>query len=82
MTATNRSAGSNDTSRDLDPVLACASMDTHMLLKQLFDREQRAAAMESRLAFALDAGSAGVWDWDLLTNGVWFSDVWQTMLVH
>lgn len=42
-------------------------------LQQSLDREQR-------LLSALDAGSAGIWDWDIKTGECWFSDVWLLML--
>ncbi|MBO1023065.1 EAL domain-containing protein [Methylobacterium sp. SD274] len=35
---------------------------------------------EERLALALDSGSDGLWDWDVATGKVWFSDRSQTML--
>ncbi|MCJ2130781.1 EAL domain-containing protein [Methylobacterium sp. E-045] len=35
---------------------------------------------EERLALALDSGSDGLWDWDVATGKVWFSDRWQTMV--
>lgn len=35
---------------------------------------------EERLARALDAGSDGLWDWDIGTGQTWFSDRWLTML--
>ncbi|WHQ70090.1 sensor domain-containing phosphodiesterase [Methylorubrum extorquens] len=35
---------------------------------------------EARLALALDSGSDGLWDWDITTGHVWYSDRWQTML--
>ena len=35
---------------------------------------------EERLARALDAGSDGLWDWNIGTGQTWFSDRWLTML--
>lgn len=35
---------------------------------------------EERLARALDAGSDGLWDWNISTGETWFSDRWLTML--
>jgi diguanylate cyclase (GGDEF)-like protein/PAS domain S-box-containing protein len=51
-------------------------------------RANRALAMngaalrvsEERLARALDAGSDGLWDWNINTGQTWFSDRWLTML--
>ncbi|MCP5158277.1 MAG: PAS domain S-box protein [Gammaproteobacteria bacterium] len=52
--------------------------------------EQRVAALtadnralrenEERLRLVIDATSDGVWDWNLRTNEVFFSDHWYTML--
>ncbi|WP_335339349.1 bifunctional diguanylate cyclase/phosphodiesterase [Bosea sp. PAMC 26642] len=35
---------------------------------------------EERLARALDAGSDGLWDWNISTGQTWLSDRWLTML--
>lgn len=51
-----------------------------MQLERLKHDEEMLFAREQRLLFALDAGSAGVWDWNLSTGETWFSDVWMTML--
>ncbi|GJD97016.1 bifunctional diguanylate cyclase/phosphodiesterase [Methylobacterium iners] len=37
-------------------------------------------ASEERLARALDAGSDGLWDWNIATGETWFSDRWFTLL--
>ncbi|MGY2050117.1 diguanylate cyclase domain-containing protein [Methylobacterium sp. JK268] len=37
-------------------------------------------ASEERLAFALDGGTDGHWDWNIATGEVWYSDRWLTML--
>ena len=42
--------------------------------------QDRLAASEERLAHALDSGSDGLWDWDLVTNAAWFSERWHRML--
>lgn len=41
--------------------------------------EQANAALklsEERLELAVNAGAVGLWDWDIATNRVWYSDVW------
>ena len=35
---------------------------------------------DERLALALEGGSDGWWDWDLVTGSTWFSDRWEAML--
>ena len=35
---------------------------------------------EERLSLAVKAASIGLWDWDVSTNRVWFSDTFYTML--
>ncbi|CAX22483.1 putative diguanylate cyclase (GGDEF)/phosphodiesterase (EAL), with GAF and two PAS/PAC sensor domains [Methylorubrum extorquens DM4] len=37
-------------------------------------------ASEERLALALDSGNDGLFDWNVTTGKVWYSDRWQTML--
>ncbi|ACA16664.1 diguanylate cyclase with PAS/PAC sensor [Methylobacterium sp. 4-46] len=37
-------------------------------------------ASEERLAFALDSGTDGHWDWNLASGEIWFSDRWLAML--
>ena len=54
--------------------------DSDLLLEQSQHRERLAVAREQRLVYALEAGSAGVWDWNIATGEVWLSDLWQTML--
>ncbi|WP_407523559.1 EAL domain-containing protein [Methylobacterium oryzisoli] len=42
--------------------------------------EEILRSSEERLAHALDAGSDGLWDCNLITGRTWYSDRWQTML--
>ena len=42
--------------------------------------EQTLRVSEERLALALDSGSDGLWDWEVDTGVVWYSDRWQSML--
>lgn len=47
------------------------------------DRQKRAEAAlayaESRWSFALEAAGQGVWDHDIRTDGMFYSDTWRTM---
>jgi diguanylate cyclase (GGDEF)-like protein/PAS domain S-box-containing protein len=46
----------------------------------LIASEAQLRMSEERLAFALDSGSDGLWDWNIETGALWLSDHWQTML--
>ena len=41
---------------------------------------QRIEQSERRLDLALQSGALGLWDWNLQTNEIFFSDRWKTML--
>ena len=45
----------------------------------LVQSEARLRTSEERLALALDSGSDGLWDWNVTTGKVWYSDRWYTM---
>lgn len=52
-------------------------------LRNVTDRkaaEERLRLSEERLALALNSGSDGLWDWDLTTGAIQFSDHWFGML--
>lgn len=42
--------------------------------------EQKLKISEDRWTFALECNQDGVWDWDLITNKVFFSQNWKRML--
>lgn len=52
----------------------------HRANRALRTSETALRISEERLALALDSGSDGLWDWDVATGTVWFSDRWHTML--
>ena len=42
--------------------------------------EETLRLSEERLAYALESGRDGLWDWTVETGASWYSDRWQTML--
>jgi PAS domain S-box-containing protein len=54
-----------------------------MLEMEIQERKQAEEALresEARWKFALEGARDGVWDWDTVTNKVYFSDQWKSML--
>lgn len=52
-------------------------------LVDITDRRRAEEALkesEARWKFALEGSKDGVWDWDVVTNTVYFSERWKTML--
>ncbi|BBP42318.1 PAS domain-containing hybrid sensor histidine kinase/response regulator [Thiosulfativibrio zosterae] len=45
-----------------------------------FKHQQTAKEYQLRYELAFEAINDGLWDWDLITNEVYFSDHWKTML--
>jgi diguanylate cyclase (GGDEF)-like protein/PAS domain S-box-containing protein len=50
------------------------------LARRLVESERKTRESEQRWHFALEGSQNGVWDWDLETNGVFFSRRWKEML--
>ncbi|CAM3703702.1 PAS domain-containing protein [Flavobacterium chungbukense] len=44
-------------------------------ITELKDKEEKLRISEERFQFALDASTAGVWDWDMVTNSVFYSSL-------
>ncbi|MBE8728014.1 sensor histidine kinase [Flavobacterium hungaricum] len=44
-------------------------------ITELKDKEEKLRISEERFQFALDASTTGVWDWDLVTNRVFYSSL-------
>jgi PAS domain S-box-containing protein len=43
-------------------------------------REALLKGERERYAFALDGANDGLWDWNMVTGEVWYSERWQTMI--
>ncbi len=54
----------------LPPLFVAAALDDARAANRLL------AARERTLAFALDSTDVGLWDWNIATGEVWFSDRW------
>ncbi|SFD85493.1 sensor histidine kinase [Flavobacterium phragmitis] len=44
-------------------------------ITDLKDKEEKLRISEERFQFALDASTAGIWDWDMVTNRVFYSSL-------
>ncbi|QOG03958.1 PAS domain-containing sensor histidine kinase [Flavobacterium sp. MDT1-60] len=44
-------------------------------ITELKDKEEKLRLSEERFQFALDASTVGVWDWDMVTNSVFYSSL-------
>ena len=73
-------------SEDVQRLLMAMADDLHFALDHLAraDREARAraalAVAEARWRFALDSGAHGIWEWEPVSNRVFYSSGWKTML--
>jgi len=56
-----------------------AALDVSFALDHL-ETERRRREAEERLRTATTAGNVGLWDWDLRTNGVYFSPEWKAQI--
>ncbi|PIF59121.1 PAS domain-containing protein [Flavobacterium sp. 2] len=44
-------------------------------ITELKDKEEKLRISEERFQFALDASTVGIWDWDMVTNNVFYSSL-------
>ena len=72
--------GANDyITKPVDLAVALARIRNQLTVKKL---EQARQESEERYARAAAGSRDGIWDWDLKTDTVYFSDRWKTMLGH
>lgn len=54
----------------------CVSFFGHVSdITDLKDKEEKLRISEERFQFALEASTAGIWDWDMVTNNVFYSSL-------
>ncbi|OXG04437.1 PAS domain S-box-containing protein [Flavobacterium araucananum] len=54
----------------------CVSFYGHVSdITELKDKEEKLRISEERFQFALEASTAGIWDWDMVTNTVFYSSL-------
>jgi diguanylate cyclase (GGDEF)-like protein/PAS domain S-box-containing protein len=63
-------------------ILAVVTAGILLLRARLVPLVRRLAHSEQRWQFALEGARDGVWDWNLVTNEVFFSRQWKAMLGH
>ncbi|WP_428229682.1 sensor histidine kinase [Flavobacterium sp.] len=61
---------------ELSPSNGCVSFYGHVTdITELKEKEEKLRISEERFQFALEASTAGIWDWDLVTNTVFYSSL-------
>ena len=55
-------------------------LGTALDIDEIVEAREALRLSEERLTLALDAGSDGLWDWDVATGNIWLSDRWHAML--
>ena len=52
----------------------------HRYMSELAENEKKFKELTQRFEYALSGTGDGLWDWDLVTNDVYFSPAWKEML--
>jgi diguanylate cyclase (GGDEF)-like protein/PAS domain S-box-containing protein len=72
--------GANDfIVRPIDYPMAFARIETHLALKHADDALRNS---EERFALAMEGSTEGIWEWDLTSDNVFFSDRWKALIGH
>ncbi|NLX99758.1 MAG: PAS domain-containing protein [Rhodopirellula sp.] len=64
----------------LRPLTGVILIQTDLLEKRICDATEALARSEERFDLAVRGTDAGIWDWDLRSNHVYFSPRWKSML--